>query len=118
MRLESAETVNLDMWGYDQLYAEGWRAEEFLDSDVYGPDGEEIGEVEDIVVGPDGSILSVVAEVGGFWDIGDTHVSVPWDQVELLADAEGIQIPVTEENVEDYGLYDNRFTAETARPRS
>lgn len=113
--LEGAEVVSLAGWGYDELYAEGWRAEWLLDSDVYGPEGEEIGEVEDIIVGPDGNILSVVAEVGGFWDIGDTHVSVPWDEVEVGDGGDYVQIPVTEETVEDYGIYaDTLLTAEEA----
>lgn len=39
-------------------------------------DWEEIGEVSDIVISRDGSIVGVIAEVGGWLDIGDAHVVI------------------------------------------
>ena len=112
--LEGLEIVNLTAWQYDPLYTEGWRADWLLDNDVLGPTGEEIGEVEDLIIGPDGRILSLVAEVGGFWDIGDTHVNIPWQEVVLGANFEYAQIPVSEETAEDYGMYVGRLTPTVA----
>lgn len=103
--LAEAEVLPLAQWAYDPVYAGGWSAEAMLDAEVYGPTGEEIGEMENIVVGPDGMIQAIIIEVGGFWDIGDTHVAVPWDQVEIAPRLERVVVPVTEESVEDYGLY-------------
>lgn len=97
--------VALTTWSYDPLYAEGWRSEEIWDATVVGPNGEEIGEIENVLVGRDGRILSIIAEVGGFWDIGDTHINVPWDQVELGPELERVTIPVNEENVEEFSLF-------------
>ncbi|MGQ9368421.1 PRC-barrel domain-containing protein [Azospirillum sp. ST 5-10] len=100
-----AEVIQLPDWRYDALYQDGWSADEFIDDvDVHGPAGEEIGDIENIVVGPDGRIRSVIAEVGGFWDIGDTHVNVPWDQVTWDKARERVTIPVTEESVDDYAV--------------
>ncbi|MEF2553452.1 PRC-barrel domain-containing protein [Aurantimonas sp. A2-1-M11] len=112
----TAEIISLSEWNYDDLYASGVSAEDFIDEmEVYGLTGDEIGDVEDVIIGSDGKILSVIAEVGGFWDMGDTHVSVPWEQVELRPGADGIIVPVTEETVEDYGLFENDLvTAATA----
>lgn len=93
----------LSAWNYDELYATGITAEEMLDADVYGPTGDEIGSVENVIVGDNDKIVAIIAQVGGFWDIGDTHVAVPWDKVSMMDD--GFQIPVTEETVDDYGLY-------------
>jgi sporulation protein YlmC with PRC-barrel domain len=98
------EVVDLRTWNYDRLYADGWRAEELIDADVYGLQGEEIGEVENIIVGTDNRIRSIVVESGGFLDIGDTHLAVPWDQVEIGPGLERVVIPITEENWEDYDL--------------
>ncbi|UIJ73324.1 PRC-barrel domain-containing protein [Aurantimonas sp. HBX-1] len=111
-----ANIVSLSDWRYDELYADGVSAEDFIDEmEVYGLTGDEIGDVEDIIVGTDGKILSVIAEVGGLWDIGDTHVSIPWSDVELRAEGDGIIVPVTEDTVEDYGLFNNELlTATTA----
>jgi sporulation protein YlmC with PRC-barrel domain len=104
--------IDLRQWDWQELYNAGWRAGDLLGAEAYGRSGDGIGEVENLVVGPDGKILSVVAEVGGTWDIGDTHVSVPWDLAQITAGAEGIRLPVTPENVEDYSLFaDERLTA-------
>lgn len=79
--------------------------DEILDFDVYGPTGEEIGEIENVLFGLDGEVNSVIAEVGGVWDIGDTHVNVPWSDVDIDTAAERVVIPVTQETVEDYTLF-------------
>jgi sporulation protein YlmC with PRC-barrel domain len=110
------EVVSATDWNYDELYADGWRGEQLIDTTVHGPTGEEIGEVENVIIGPDNKILSVIAEVGGVWDIGDTHVNVPWDKVKTEAGREGVTIPVTQETVEEYSLFpDEVISAQEAR---
>ncbi|WP_230531965.1 PRC-barrel domain-containing protein [Microvirga roseola] len=90
-------------WSYNDIYRSGWSAERLLDdAEVIGPLGEEIGNVENIIISDQGQILGIVAEVGGFWDIGDTHVFVPWNQVRVSPTLDRVVIPVTEENVEEY----------------
>lgn len=104
--LDDAEVVPLSEWSYDDIYQNGVSAEDFIyEMDVVGEDGEEIGTVEDILIGPDGKVLSIIAQVGGVWDIGDTHVSVPFDQVELAEDGDAVTVPVSEETVDDYGFW-------------
>jgi sporulation protein YlmC with PRC-barrel domain len=101
-------TVALADWNYDELYQPGsWTAERLLDAEVIGPGGDEIGSVENIVIGADGKAAAVIAEVGGFWDIGDTHVRIPWSEVDTTSeDGEmRVQVPVTEESVENYDLF-------------
>lgn len=93
----------LSAWNYDELYTQGLRAEAMLDADVIGSNGEEIGSVENVIVDDSNQIVAIIAQVGGFWDIGDTHVAVPWNEVKLSN--EGVMVPLTEDNVDDYGLY-------------
>ncbi|QBK29538.1 PRC-barrel domain-containing protein [Roseitalea porphyridii] len=113
-QIDPGRVVPLGAWSQtvrDEL--SGWSVRALRGSDVYGPSGEEIGAVEDIIVGPEGNLTSLVAEVGGFWDIGDTHVNVPWDQVEIRIDDDDgffdtdieVTIPVSEDNVDDFGLF-------------
>ena len=45
----------------------------------------EIGEIEDIVLSKSGQMKGIVAEVGGFLDIGDKHVMIPLEDVNLVA---------------------------------
>ena len=104
--IDAGRVISLSEWQYEDLYEQGWSAENFIDEmEVYGENGEEIGDVEDLIVDPQGKLLSVVAEIGGFWDIGDTHVSVPWDQVTVNEARDGITVPVTEENVDEYDAF-------------
>lgn len=101
------EVIALTGWNYDEVAAEGWRGSELLGQDAYDTNGEDIGEVEDLIFDADGMLVAVIAEVGGFWDIGDTHVSIPWSQVELAEGRDGVVLPVTEETVDDYDLFAN-----------
>ncbi|WP_037294072.1 PRC-barrel domain-containing protein [Roseobacter sp. CCS2] len=59
-----------DTWG-------NWEA------DGVGPDWNDIGEIEDIILDRDGNMIGIVAEVGGFLDIGDKHVLIPVDDIRL-----------------------------------
>lgn len=102
-RQEGEQWVDITTWDTENLY-KGWSAEELLDEEVYGETGEVIGEVEDFIVGPDGNILTVVIEGGGFLDIGDSHVAVPWDQVRRVGTA-SITVPLTDDNLDQYGLF-------------
>jgi hypothetical protein len=101
-------------WTYDRLYADGWSAENMFDTtDVVGAGDETIGDVENLVFSDGGELLGLIAQVGGFWDIGDTHVFVPWDEVTLGDGIETVSVPVTEETVDDYDVFgENWFDEE------
>lgn len=112
--LQSDEIISLSDWDYDDVYNGGLSLEDFMDEmEVVGTTGDEIGSIEDVILGQDGRVLAVIAEVGGFWDMFDTHVSVPWDELEVVG--EQVVLPVTEENVEDYGVFETEYlTAQEA----
>src|SRR3546814_10381042 len=59
--------------------------------------GEDIGEVENLVVGSDTKIRKLIFSTGGIWDIGDKHLAVAWNQVTVSPDGEHVTVPVTEE---------------------
>ncbi|EYD73961.1 hypothetical protein Rumeso_04558 [Rubellimicrobium mesophilum DSM 19309] len=101
-----AQVVPLAEWNQDELYATGISLDELIGAEVIGPEGDEdIGDVENVLFGPDGQALAVVAEIGGFLELGDTHVSIPWDQVEVMDGGDEVRVPVTEESVRDYTLF-------------
>ena len=105
---DSSDVIAISDWNYGALYeAGGLQAENLMDEEVFGPTGEEIGSVENLIISVDNRIVAVVAQVGGLWDIGDTHVAVAWNEVELIGD--GVRIPVTEDNADDYGLFENEY---------
>jgi len=99
----------VDLANVDQTqYRDGWQAEELLDEDVYGPNGDDVGEVEDILVGPDNRIRAIIVETNAFLDIGDTHARIDWGDVSVGADLERVTVPVTEDTLDDYAVnYDD-----------
>ncbi|WP_197521089.1 PRC-barrel domain-containing protein [Bradyrhizobium icense] len=100
---DAPPVILLRDWGYDRIYGEGWSARRLMDdATVYGPNGNEIGSVENLIIGRDGALLGIVAEVGGFLNIGDTHVFVPWDHVRVSDGLKRVTLPVTEDNIENY----------------
>lgn len=100
----SADAATLAEWEYNSIYAAGGiRAEYMITEEVFGPEGEEIGNVDNAIIGGQGEIIALIVEVGGFWEIADTNIVVPWKQVKLVPD--GFKVPITEDNYEEYLLF-------------
>jgi len=60
-----------------------------------GDNWQNVGEIEDIVFTADGKIEGIVAEVGGFLDIGDKHVHISLSDVQLMPIDDGSYALVT-----------------------
>ncbi|MAM00043.1 MAG: hypothetical protein CL583_16505 [Alteromonadaceae bacterium] len=106
------DIIKISEWNYEALYDKGGiQADELMDTEVFGSDGEEIGSVENVIIGNDNKIVAIIAQVGGVWDIGDTHVAVPWKEVKMTDD--GVRIPVTEDNADDYGIFKNEYVTKS-----
>ncbi len=92
-----AERANWLGWGAYDSVGENWR---------------DIGEIEDVVLGKDGQMVGVVAEVGGFLDIADKHVMISLEDVSLVpADDEEYALVTnkTEEDLEEMPGIDEGF---------
>lgn len=96
----------------EALY-KGVRASQLMDQDVHGPNGNQLGEVEDILVNADGQVTAIVVEGGGFLDIGDAAFRVKWSDVNLTPGRDGVQVPITENKAERRGLFDGPETVAT-----
>ncbi|HEV7437328.1 MAG TPA: PRC-barrel domain-containing protein [Pseudorhizobium sp.] len=62
------------------------------DYDVYGADGNKIGEIEDVLLNLDGTVAAVAIEVGGFLGIGEKDVLVDWTALEVTRDGDDIRV--------------------------
>ncbi len=51
---------------------------------VYNTAGESIGDINDLLLGPDGKITTLVIGVGGFLGMGEKNVAVPFDQLDVV----------------------------------
>ena len=57
-----------------------------IGKDVYGANGNKVGEINNLLVGQDGRVHAAVVEFGGFLGIGEHKVAVPWDQLTVTKD--------------------------------
>jgi sporulation protein YlmC with PRC-barrel domain len=96
---------DLKNWNVSKIYRNTWSAEEMIDTDVRGANNEEIGEVKDIIVDRNGNIRRVVVEVGGFLEMGDQHIGVPWKDVQIGPNMQYVQVPLREIEGGTYSLY-------------
>ncbi|MBS3650532.1 PRC-barrel domain-containing protein [Pseudaminobacter sp. 19-2017] len=65
--------------------ADGFLASNLIGETVYngtGDDAERIGEVNDVVIGSNGGVESVVIGVGGFLGIGEKNVAMNYNEIE------------------------------------
>jgi len=83
-------------------------------------DGEEVGNIEDILIDSDGQIKAIVVGVGGFLGIGAKDVAISWDHVSVAPDADNgaatlspndfvIQVNVTEDQLRDAPEFDRSW---------
>ena len=76
-----------------------------IDAPVRAANGERIGDVKDIIVDRNGSISKVVVEVGGFFELGDQHIGVPWKDIKIGEDMAFVQVPLREVEQGTYSLF-------------
>ena len=98
--------VPLTNWPPKDFY-DGWSADRIIDANVIGPQGDQIGHVKNLLLDRSGQIAAVIAEIGGVFDIGDTHIALPWREVELRPD--GLHAPITEDSAQAHGLFKDEF---------
>ncbi|ARU00693.1 PRC-barrel domain-containing protein [Yoonia vestfoldensis] len=103
---QNQEVQLLSDWRYDALYTAGWSVDNMFDrTEIIDANGDEIGDIENIIFSNDGHVLGIIAQVGGFWDIGDTHVHIPWDVVTLQDGIAQMIIPVTQDTIDEYDVF-------------
>lgn len=80
-RGSSEEIVEVDQ---QELYQQGISVEKLMDATVVDAEGNDVGEIEDFVVGRDDNrLVGLVVETGGFLNIGDTHLLYPFEKAQI-----------------------------------
>lgn len=103
----------------------GYTAEDLRDAEVRGMNGEKIGEVDDLIIGPDGQLRRLVVSVNeGWFGTGGRELAVKWSDVKpgpKNADndyeVEYLTVPVAKRNIEEYGLFKDKPKAVEGRAR-
>ena len=65
-----------------------------------GPEGDAIGSVAEVELGPDGQPSGLIADVGGFLGFGQHRVLLTFDQVRVFSNAEGTLVAVSDLNAD------------------
>jgi sporulation protein YlmC with PRC-barrel domain len=80
--------------------------EHLIGQRVTNPQGQELGEVEDLLVRPDGKVAGVVVEWGLLAGLGANQVAVPWTQVQVSPDGRKLTVDATKDQLERMPKYD------------
>jgi hypothetical protein len=61
------------------------RAEQVIGGDLRNLRDEDLGDIEDVVIGPNGEIRYAIVSTGGFIGLGEEEVPVPWSDLRVTA---------------------------------
>jgi sporulation protein YlmC with PRC-barrel domain len=103
-----------DMW-YTAQGSE-WRGSKLIGANVKNAAGENIGEINDVIIGQDGRLHAVVVGVGGFLGIGEREVAMSFNQLQLTRDSNdnpAVATTVTKETLEQAPRWTWRTTGTT-----
>ena len=65
--------------------------------EIYGPNGEEVGEVDAVLVDASAQPVAIAAEVGGFLGMGEKDVVIGLDQ--LARDGDHVKVSMTKDQI-------------------
>ncbi len=64
--------------------------------------GEDVGEVEEVIIDPKtGQITTVLMSYGGFLDLGEEFIAVPWKAFSFDSGLRGLQLEASEQQLQD-----------------
>ncbi|MBN9023152.1 MAG: PRC-barrel domain-containing protein [Rhizobiales bacterium] len=78
-------------------------ASNWIGKSLYNGADENLGDINDILIGTDGKVRAVIVGVGGFLGIGEKDVAVSFNAIEPYTDADGnvdLRINATQEQLE------------------
>lgn len=87
-----------------------YRASKLIGARLDDAGGEEIGEIDDIVISADGSVSAVVVSVGGILDIGDRLIAAQYEELRVNGAGE-LYLPVTKQELAARPAYDGESVA-------
>tara|TARA_R100000322_G_scaffold149059_2_gene105883 strand:- start:7675 stop:8139 length:465 start_codon:yes stop_codon:yes gene_type:complete len=86
--LRAEGVIGSEIYSFDAGYDESeWFAVDYFEA--VDPGWEEIGEVEDIVISRDGRVVGLIAEIGGWLDMGDEEVVIDMNDLRAVGDNVG-----------------------------
>jgi sporulation protein YlmC with PRC-barrel domain len=90
-------------------------ASTLMDADVVNGNGDDIGDVADLLLYPSGRLHGILFEVGGFLEIGEKIIAVDFSRLEIIRDADDafvVLLRATEDEVDAAPRFVTRAEAE------
>jgi sporulation protein YlmC with PRC-barrel domain len=82
-------------------------AEQILDNKVVDPNGEEIGEVEKLLINQqNGQVEAVAVALGGFLGMGESYRLLPMQQIQSITE-DKVEVNITKEEINNSPTVDN-----------
>jgi hypothetical protein len=76
-----------------KVAAAGYRTSGLIGKDVYNNKDEDIGELDDIILSPDGKATYAILQVGGFLGVGGRLVALPFESLKIDKSGKKIVLP-------------------------
>lgn len=85
------------------------KATDLIGKAIHNPQGENLGELDDIIVNPDnGRLILGVGAFGGFLGMGESLHAVPWTALELTTDYKNFILNVDRERLKNAPKFDKK----------
>jgi sporulation protein YlmC with PRC-barrel domain len=99
--------------GNTQTMSNEISASALLNENVVNANNETIGDVNDVLLGKDGKVASVIVGVGGFLGMGEKNVALSFDQLKFTNNGNDLVVTsdATKESLQAAPAYDSSMTA-------
>lgn len=104
-----AAAAPLDKDKLESVAAADIRADDLIGATIYGANDEDIGEVGDVILAPEGKVQAFIVDVGGFLGIGEKEVAVSSENLDIRRDNDKdllVFTSFTEAQLKDQPAYD------------
>lgn len=99
---QTASTTAASANWNEQHLRDGISVNRLVGTEVQGRGGNDIGNVQHVLIDARGKVTGIIVQSGGFMNIGDTRFRIPWNEVQLGPDLSHVTVPLTEQTVERY----------------
>ena len=89
LRSQTVHLVEVDV----KVAAAGYRASKLIGKSVLNDNNEDVGKLDDIVLGPDAKANFAILQVGGFLGIGSRLVAIPFESLKIDKAGDKIVLP-------------------------
>lgn len=96
---------------------ENIRASRVEGTEVYNPEGDHLGQIDDLVIGKrDGEVKYAIMSFGGFLGIGEEYHPMPWNTLDYDPEKGGYVVNMTKEQLRDAPHYGRKAEPDWADP--